>query len=138
MNTIEHCPVFGLYKAERILVRQYSALLKEMDLTYTQYIVILVLAHKPDISVDELGKELLLDSGTLTPLLKRLEKKELLTRQQSLQDERKKILSLTPKGLSLAETFACVQQTMQRQFQITKEEKDSLILTLKKILKAST
>lgn len=92
---------FSLYSASNAMVRAYRPLLKNLDLTYLQYIVMMVLWEKDEISVGALGEQVYLDSGTLTPLLKRLEAKGLLSRTQSAQDERVKVLALSEKGRAL-------------------------------------
>jgi DNA-binding MarR family transcriptional regulator len=92
---------FSLYSASNAMVRAYRPLLKNLDLTYLQYIVMMVLWEKDEISVGALGEQVHLDSGTLTPLLKRLEAKGLLSRTQSAQDERVKVLALSEKGRAL-------------------------------------
>lgn len=92
---------FSLYSASNAMVRAYRPLLKALDLTYLQYIVMLVLWEKDEVSIGEVGERVHLDSGTLTPLLKRLESKGLVNRNLSTRDERVKVLSLTDKGRSL-------------------------------------
>src|SRR3990167_6566678 len=72
-NNITMCPVFGLYAASRKLIKIYTKELEKLEVTYPQYLVISCLLHKDGQSVDKIGQELFLDSGTLTPLLKRLE-----------------------------------------------------------------
>jgi DNA-binding MarR family transcriptional regulator len=95
---------FQLYSASRLMTKLYQPLLKPLDLTYPQYLVMLVLweyqiGHK--FTVTELGDRLKLDSGTLTPLLKRLESKHLIQRQRSSEDERQVWIRLAPLGESL-------------------------------------
>ena len=92
---------FSLYSAANAMVRAYRPLLNSLDLTYLQYIVMMVLWEKQGISVSSLGNKLHLDSGTLTPLLKRLESKGLLIRKISEKDERVKCLFLTDAGKAL-------------------------------------
>ncbi len=92
---------FALYTATNSLVRAFRPLLDEYDLTYPQYIVMHSLWYKNDVSLKELSQDTHLDSGTLTPIVKRLELKGLLTRKVSDLDERKKVISLTQKGSQL-------------------------------------
>lgn len=92
---------FSLYSAANAMVRAYRPLLTSLDLTYLQYIVMMVLWEQQGISVSSLGNKLHLDSGTLTPLLKRLENKGLLVRKLSDKDERVKCLFLTEAGNDL-------------------------------------
>ena len=94
---------FPLYSAANAVVRAYRPLLDELDITYLQYIVLMVLWEDNSLSVKELGERLRLDSGTLTPLLKRLEGKSLVERKRGEQDERVRIITLTDKGLRLRE-----------------------------------
>ena len=92
---------FPLYACAKEIVRRYKPFLDEIDLTYTQYIVMMVLWEEREINVKELGSRLYLDSGTLTPVLKRLEQKGLITRQRDDKDERVLIVSITKEGYEL-------------------------------------
>lgn len=95
---------FQLYSASRLMTKLYQPLLKPLDLTYPQYLVMLVLWEQPmghKFTVTELGERLYLDSGTLTPLLKRLEAKRLIQRQRSSEDERQVWVKLTTSGEGL-------------------------------------
>ncbi|MGI2067300.1 MarR family winged helix-turn-helix transcriptional regulator [Shewanella sp. MF08487] len=98
---LENQVCFSLYSAANAMVRAYRPLLDKLDLTYPQYLVMLVLWEEQGINVKTLGDKLFLDSGTLTPLLKRLESKGLVTRGRSEQDERVRVLALTPAGFTL-------------------------------------
>ena len=92
---------FAVYVASKEIIKQYKPFLDPLGLTYTQYITLLALWEKSDISVKELGQRLFLDSGTLTPFLKKLEAMNLIERVRSSDDERLIIVSLTKKGLDL-------------------------------------
>jgi DNA-binding MarR family transcriptional regulator len=92
---------FSLYSASHRLVRSYRLLLEPLDLTYPQYLAMLVLWQQSELNVKELGEKLHLDSGTLTPLLKRLESKGLVSRTRSQQDERVVQIGLTEQGKKL-------------------------------------
>ena len=94
---------FPLYACAKEIVRRYKPFLDEIDLTYTQYIAMMVLWEEKEINVKALGKRLYLDSGTLTPLLKRLEQKNLISRQRDSKDERNLIVRLTAEGERLKE-----------------------------------
>ena len=94
---------FPLYALSKEIVRKYTPFLNEIDLTYTQYIVMMVMWEDREISVKDLGKRLYLDSGTLTPLLKTLEKKGLVKRERSKEDERFLVVSITEVGMALRE-----------------------------------
>ena len=103
MLKLENQLCFPLYAASRQVVSLYTPYLKELGLTYTQYIVFLVLWEKDGIPVGELGKKLYLDNGTLTPLLKKLEGGGYVTRSRQKDDERVVIVSLTKEGRALKE-----------------------------------
>ncbi|MFZ6724452.1 MarR family winged helix-turn-helix transcriptional regulator [Undibacterium sp. MH2W] len=92
---------FALYSASLALTKTYKPLLEALNLTYPQYLVMLVLWEQDDVLVKEIGQALFLDSGTLTPLLKRLESAGLLIRQRDAQDERQVRILLTPEGKQL-------------------------------------
>ena len=92
---------FPLYAASREVTRKYKPFLDELDLTYTQYIVMLVLWEEGTVTMQELGKRLYLDSGTLTPLLVKLENKGLVERKRNEKDVREMIVSVTDKGTGL-------------------------------------
>ena len=103
---------FPLYACAKEIVRRYKPFLDEIDLTYTQYIAMMVLWEEKEINVKALGKRLYLDSGTLTPVLKRLEQKNLISRQRDSKDERNLIVSLTAEGEQLKEKAVEVPQKM--------------------------
>lgn len=92
---------FALYHASRAMIRAYGPLLEPLGLTYPQYLVMLVLWQEKTLSVKELGQRLALDSGTLTPLLKRLEQAGLVSRRRDSEDERVVRIELTPEGQKL-------------------------------------
>ena len=94
---------FPLYAAARNVTGLYTPLLKPLGLTYTQYIVLLVLWEKDGVSVTEIGEKLMLDNGTLSPLLKKLEQAGYVVRQRSREDERGVVVSLTDAGRALQE-----------------------------------
>lgn len=92
---------FPLYSAANAVVRAYRPLLESLDLTYLQYMVLMLLWQERRLNVGELGDRLHLDSGTLTPLLKRLESKGFVTRSRSKEDERVRVIAITRKGMAL-------------------------------------
>jgi len=104
---------FALYTASRAVVRAYSPLLDEAGLTYPQYVTMLVLWEDPERprSVGELGERLHLDSGTLTPLLKRLVSLGYVNRSRDAEDERRVLVSLTAEGLALRDRLAAVPES---------------------------
>ena len=99
---------FPLYAVAKEIVKKYKPYLDEMDLTYTQYIAMLVLWENKSMGVKELGRHLYLDSGTLTPLLKKLENKGYITRERSKEDERNLIISITKEGEALKDKAVTV------------------------------
>ena len=98
---LENQLCFPLYAASRAITRAYKPLLDPLGLTYPQYLTLMSLWEHGDQSVSELGACLMLDSGTLTPLLKKLEVKGLIVRQRDTQDERRVVAKLTRKGRAL-------------------------------------
>jgi len=94
---------FPLYACSRKIVSSYTPYLKPLGLTYTQYVVFMVLWEQESVNVGQLGSILHLDAGTLTPLLKKLEKEGYVTRERSKEDERITIVSITEKGMDLKE-----------------------------------
>jgi DNA-binding MarR family transcriptional regulator len=92
---------FPLYACSKEIIRRYKPLLDKLDLTYTQYITMMVLWEHESMTVKELGEYLYLDSGTLTPVLKKLESKGCLSRRRSKEDERSLIVTITDKGRKL-------------------------------------
>lgn len=113
---------FPLYACAREVIRQYKPFLDELDLTYTQYIAMMALWETGTMSVKALGERLFLDSGTLTPLLKKMEGKGLLTRSRDAQDERCLIVTLTPKGTALKERALSVPAKMAKCTKLSAED----------------
>lgn len=101
MQRLDHQLCFALYSSSLVMTKLYKTVLSALGLTYPQYLVLLVLWELDAISVSELGTRLFLDSGTLTPLLKRLEAAAWLTRLRAVDDERRVIVSLTSAGRAL-------------------------------------
>jgi len=103
---------FAVYSTAHAFNRAYKPLLDRLGLTYPQYLVMLVLWERDGVSVKDIGERLFLDSGTLTPLLKRLEVAELITRARSTADERQVLVALTAQGRALREKARSVPQTI--------------------------
>ncbi len=101
---------FAIYSAAHAFNRVYKPLLDRLGLTYPQYLVMLVLWEKDGVPVKDIGERLFLDSGTLTPLLKRLEAAQLVRRTRSKEDERQVLIALTPQGQALKEKARAVPQ----------------------------
>ncbi len=103
---------FRLYTASRLITQAYHPLLSEYGLTYPQYLVLLVLWEQDAQPVNDIAKRLMLETNTVTPLLKRMEAEGILTRTRGSQDARQIIVALTPKGRSLQERLAEVPETI--------------------------
>lgn len=125
---------FPLYAASREIIRHYRPHLEALDLTYTQYITMMVLWEEAEISVKQLGKRLYLDSGTLTPLLKSLEAKGYVTRTRCETDERVVLVRLTPPGRDMREKALAVPAGMRGCVHLTQEEAALLYKLLYKLL----
>ena len=125
---------FPLYACSKELVRQYGPYLKELNLTYTQYIVMLVLWEEDDVSVGHLCSRLHLDSGTLTPLLKKLQEAGLLLRRRNPQDERVVQVLLTEKGRALRQMAVGIPQRVGACMNLQREEAEKLYTLLYRIL----
>ena len=121
---------FSLYAGSREIIRRYTPYLSPYGLTYTQYVVLLVLWEEDHITVSELGRRLFLDSGTLTPLLKKLEAAKYIVRERSKDDERAVIISLTDAGEYLKASFFDLPLKMFCQLGLSQDE----ALQLKELL----
>ncbi len=127
---------FPLYAASKEVVRLYKPFLDEIGLTYTQYIAMMALWESRSLSVKELGERLYLDSGTLTPLLKKMEAQGLVTRTRSAADERSVIVTLTGKGEALKQRALEVPAKMSKCIPLSQEEAKTLYDLLYRVLKA--
>ena len=134
MLKLENQLCFPLYACSREIVKKYHPHLDEIGLTYTQYIVMMVMWEKKHVSVKELGEKLYLDSGTLTPVLKSLESKGLVTRTRSSEDERVLIVGITDEGESLKEQAAEIPPKIACCVALSPEEAGTLYKLLYKIL----
>ena len=126
---------FPIYLCSKEIIRKYTPLLKKIDLTYTQYIVMMYFWEKKTCNVKELGKTLLLDSSTLTPLLKKLETKGYITRNRSSVDERNLILSISDKGEKLKNQALDIPKRIGNCLNLSKNEVETLYKLSYKILK---
>lgn len=127
---------FPLYSAARKVTGAYTPYLEELDLTYTQYLILLVLWEGDGITVTDLGKRLYLDSGTLTPLLKKMEGKKWLRRTRSPEDQRKVIITLTEEGQRLRDEAADIPKKVVSCLPLSSDEAKDLYDLLYKILQA--
>lgn len=130
---------FPLYATAKEVVRKYKPYLDELDLTYTQYLVMMALWDKNHLNVKELGSMLYLDSGTLTPLLKKLESKGYITRTRCLDDERNLNICITESGEALKEKAAHIPGAMKESWvNISQEEIHQMYHSLYKLLSQVT
>ena len=131
---LENQICFKIYSAEREITKLYRNLLEELDVTYPQYLVMLVLWEEKSVTVKELGQKLFLDSGTLSPMLKRMEGNGLIERRRSLEDERTVIISLTKKGEDLKGKAQCIPTKLIENLSLDLVELNNLNQTLSTIL----
>lgn len=134
MLKLENQLCFPLYACSKEIIRRYKPFLDPLDLTYTQYIALLVLWEREKISVKALGDVLYLDSGTLSPVLKKLENKGYILRNRSLEDERSVFVTLTEKGRQLQKTAAAIPGRMAACVNLLPEEAMELNRLLGKVL----
>ena len=127
---------FPLYAASREIIKQYRPYLDDLDLTYTQYIAMMVFWEEKKLSVKELGKKLFLDSGTLTPVLKSLASKGYVIRSRSKEDERVLDVEITEKGEALKEQAVSIPQSVAGCVKLDREEAMQLYQLLYKVLGA--
>ena len=125
---------FPLYAAAKEITRKYKPYLDKLDLTYTQYICMMVMWEHQSLNVKQLGEYLYLDSGTLTPLLKKLEEKGYVERKKKDSDERNLIITVTDKGMDLRDQALSVPQSMGSCISLSSEEAELLYKVLYKIL----
>lgn len=125
---------FPLYACSKEIIRKYKPHLDKIDLTYTQYITMMVMWEKKCVNVKTLGESLYLDSGTLTPVLKKLESKGYITRERSEKDERNLVVSITDSGMKLREKAATIPAKIGSCVKLTEEEAATLYSLLHKII----
>ena len=119
---LENQLCFPLYVCSKEIVRRYKPFLDELDLTYTQYITMMVLWEINNINVKDLGNKLFLDSGTLTPLLKKLESKGYIIRNRDSNDERNVLISITKKGIELKDKALNIPQKVGKCINLDENE----------------
>ena len=125
---------FPIYLCSKEIIKKYNFLLKELNLTYTQYIVMMYFWEKKSSNVKEISRVLLLDSSTLTPLLKKLEFKGYITRERSLSDERNLEIKITSKGEKLKDKVISIPSKIGKCFDLTEEEIKTLYNRIYKVL----
>ena len=131
---LENQLCFPLYACSKAITKHYKPFLDELDLTYTQYITMMVLWEKKKANVSDLGKCLYLDSGTLTPVIKKLEAKGYITKNRSKDDERNVIVEITAEGDKLRDRAVKIPSMMGGCVNISEKEGAELYKTLYKIL----
>ena len=125
---------FPLYACSKEIIRKYKPYLDDIDLTYTQYITMMVLWEKKTVNVKTLGECLYLDSGTLTPVLKKLESKGYITRVRSSEDERNLVVTITEEGEALKDKAINVPASISSCVKLDPEEAALLYKLLYKII----
>lgn len=113
---------FPLYTLAKEVIKQYRPILMDLDLTYSQYLVMMVLWEEGEKNVSEIGNILNLDSGTLTPLLKRLEQKNIISRNRKIEDERVVTVTLTEVGVEMKVAAQCIPDKILEALNIDKED----------------
>ncbi len=131
---LENQLCFPIYLCSKELIRRYKPYLDKLDLTYTQYIVMMYLWEYGDANLKDIGKSIMLDSSTLTPLLKKLELKGFIKRKKSLKDERNLDVFLTNKGNNLKDKALDVPKCMGKCINLNMEDAKSLYNLLYKVL----
>ena len=125
---------FPLYVCAKEVIRRYTPLLEPLGLTYTQYIAMMVMWEHKSISIKNIGKLLCLDSGTLTPMLKKMEKSGLIRRERSAKDERLVIVTITEKGEELHKKAEEVPLRMTQCVKMDDKDAQQLYILLKKLM----
>ncbi|MDA7026185.1 MarR family transcriptional regulator [Bacillus sp. CLL-7-23] len=143
MNDFDHMKLdrqlcFLLYASSREMTKLYKPLLNELNITYPQYVTLLLLWEHGQLTVKKMGELLYLDSGTLTPMLKRMEQHGFIKRERSSDDERSVIVSLTPTGVELKEKASHIPMEMMTRTPLTSEELKHLSDVLQSFLQSIT
>ncbi|WBL23617.1 MarR family winged helix-turn-helix transcriptional regulator [Zunongwangia sp. HRR-M8] len=131
---LENQLCFPLYTASRLVIQRYQPMLKELDLTYPQYLVLMVLWEKDEVNLSTVAEKLQLQSNTLTPLLKRLQQRGFLERKRSEADERNIVITLTEKGKALKDQACDVPEMLAEQLPLSLDEAKELYRLLYKMI----
>lgn len=131
---LENQLCFPIYACSREIIKKYKPLLEPLGLTYTQYIAMMVLWEKDDITVKQLGEKLYLDSGTLTPVLKKMEAEGFIIRERRTEDERNVYITLTDKGTVLKDQAINVPEQLAKCINLSPEELKMLYKLVYKLL----
>jgi len=121
---------FPLYVLSKEIINQYRPYLDDLDITYPQYLVLMVLWEQDNLTVSQIGEKVYLDSGTLTPLLKRLEQKGIVARNRCVNDERVVKITLTEEGVKMKDKACLIPKEMLNQLDITEDE----LIVIKQII----
>ncbi|GAO30398.1 MarR family winged helix-turn-helix transcriptional regulator [Geofilum rubicundum] len=124
---------FPVYAASRLIIREYQPMLDKLNITYPQYLALLVLWEEDGQTVNQIAHKLILNTNTITPLLKRMETQGLIIRYRSSEDSRKVMITLTPKGREMEKEAACIPEQLIKGFQNSTMSVEKL-LNLKKQL----
>lgn len=130
---LENQLCFPVYAASRLITREYQPFLDNLEITYPQYLVLMVLWEKDSMSVNDIAKKLILNTNTVTPLLKRMEVQKLLSRKRADKDERKVIVQLTKKGRGLQEEASRIPEELTKRLYDSELEIDDLLMLKDKL-----
>lgn len=132
--TLKNQLCYPIYLCAKEITRKYTPILDKINLTYTQYIVMMYFWEKSESNVTEISKALLLDPSTLTPLLKKLEEKGYITRERSSEDERNLVVRITEKGLSLRDKALEIPNKIGKCVNLSEDEAKTLYNLMYKVL----
>ncbi len=131
---LENQLCFALYASSRLVTRLYAPLLEQHNLTYPQYVILLILWQKEGVTVGEIGAQAILNSNTLTPILKRMEALSLIFRQRDEDDERKMCVYLTAKGRQLQQELVCLPSELRSQVKYDDDKAKQLKALLQELM----
>lgn len=134
-NDLKQSVVFPLYLCSKELTRKYNNYLSKYDITYTQYLVLMYFYHEKESNLKRIGKVMMLDSSTLTPLLKKMENKKLIERKKSSVDERNLVITITDKGNEVANDLKKLLYEINNQLNLSNKEIELLHNISFKIIK---
>ena len=124
---LENQLCFPVYAASRLIIREYQPFLDNLNITYPQYLVLMVLWENEKLSVNDIAKKLVLNTNTTTPLLKRMEQQELIVRERSGKDERRVLVQLTPKGRNLQEEASKIPEQLVKRLSDNEMKSEDLV-----------
>jgi len=124
---LENQICFPVYAASRLITREYQPLLDKLGITYPQYLVLMVLWENDRLQVNDIAKKLILNTNTITPLLKRMEKQGIIIRKRSDKDERSVLIQLTKKGLALKAEASLIPEELIKRFSGSKLKTEDLV-----------